>query len=81
FDIDGLDPSICPHTARPVPGGLQVEQVFFLLKKMIQSGRQLIGFDLTEIGYGQEEWDARAGAHILFRLCNLLLYNLYPSTS
>ncbi|MBX5439160.1 MAG: arginase family protein, partial [Thermoflavifilum sp.] len=24
FDIDGLDPSICPHTARPVPGGLQV---------------------------------------------------------
>lgn len=80
FDIDGLDPSVCPHTARPVPGGLQTEQVFFLLKKLIQSGRQLIGFDLTEIGYGQEEWDARAGAHILFRLCNLLLSNLYPST-
>ncbi|MCL6524101.1 MAG: arginase family protein [Thermoflavifilum sp.] len=81
FDIDGLDPKLCRHTARPVPGGFEVEQVFFLLKKLIQSGRKLIGFDLTEIGNGLEELDARVGAHILFRLCNLLLANLYPETS
>ncbi|MEM7040882.1 MAG: agmatinase family protein, partial [Bacteroidota bacterium] len=29
FDIDGLDPSLCPHTGTPVPGGLGFEEVRF----------------------------------------------------
>ncbi|MEM0979120.1 MAG: arginase family protein, partial [Cyanobacteria bacterium P01_H01_bin.58] len=26
FDVDGLDPKLCPHTGTPVPGGLELEE-------------------------------------------------------
>ncbi len=73
FDIDGLDPKLCPSTGTPVPGGFEAEQIYYLLKKIIQSGRRIIGMDLTEIGVGQSDWDANVGAHVLFKLCNLLV--------
>jgi agmatinase len=75
FDIDGLDPKLCPHTARPVPGGFEIEQLFYLFTKLSESGRRIIGFDLSEVSYGQDEWDSRVGANILFRLSNLVIYN------
>ncbi len=40
FDIDGLDPAFCPHTGTPVPGGLSVDQVFFLFREVHNSGRK-----------------------------------------
>ena len=43
FDIDGLDPKLCPHTGTPVQGGFEAEQVFYIFKKLIQSGRKFIG--------------------------------------
>lgn len=73
FDIDGLDPKLCPHTGTPVPGGFEAEQVHYLLKRMLESGRQFIGFDLVEVGFGHDEWDANVGARVLFKLCNLLV--------
>ncbi len=74
FDIDGLDPKLCPNTGTPVQGGFETEQIFYLLKKIVQSGRKFIGFDLVEIGVGDNnEWDANVGAHILWRLANLLV--------
>jgi agmatinase len=72
FDIDGLDPKLCPHTGTPVQGGFETEQVFYLFKKILQSGRQLIGFDLNEVGISSNEYDENVGARILFKLCNLL---------
>lgn len=73
FDIDGLDPKLCPYTGTPVPGGFETEQIYYLIRRIIRSGRQLIGFDLVEIGVGETDWDANAGARILWKLCNLLL--------
>jgi len=73
FDVDGLDPKLCPHTGTPVAGGLETDQVFFLFKKVLQSGRQLIGFDLSEVGISTNEWDENVGARVLFKLCNLLV--------
>src|SRR5687768_2888260 len=73
FDIDGLDPKLCPNTGTPVLGGFEFEQIYYLLKKVVQSGRQLIGFDLVEIGVDEKEWDANVGSHILWKLCNLLV--------
>ena len=73
FDIDGLDPKLCPHTGTPVQGGFETEQVFYLLKKILQSGRKLIGFDLNEVGISANEWDENVGARVLFKLCNLML--------
>jgi agmatinase len=73
FDIDGLDPKLCPNTGTPVQGGFESEQVLYLFKKMIASGRKLIGFDLVEVGVDQTDWDSNVGARMLFRLCNLLV--------
>jgi len=73
FDIDGLDPKLCPNTGTPVQGGFETEQVFYLFKKLMQSGRQLIGFDLNEVGVSQDEWDENVGARCLFKLCNMLV--------
>lgn len=72
FDIDGLDPKLCPNTGTPVMGGLETEQVFYLFRKLVQSGRQLIGFDLNEVGVSNNEWDENVGARVLYKLCNLL---------
>jgi agmatinase len=72
FDIDGLDPKLCPCTGTPVQGGFEVEQVLYLIKKIVQSGRQFIGFDLDEVGVGETGFDANVGARILWKLSNLL---------
>ena len=73
FDIDGLDPKLCPHTGTPVPGGLETEQVFYLLKKIHQAGKKVIGFDLNETGVSTNEWDENVSARILYKLCSILV--------
>ncbi len=74
FDIDGLDRKLCPHTGTPVPGGFEVEEVFYLFRKIIESGRKIIGFDLCEVGLNSDnDWNANVGARVLFKLCNLLV--------
>jgi agmatinase len=75
FDIDGLDPKLCPHTGTPVPGGFETEQVFYLFKQIHKSGRKLIGFDLVEVGVSRSEWDENVGARCLFKLCNMMVAN------
>ena len=73
FDIDGLDPKLCPNTGTPVPGGFETQQVYYLFKKIYQSERQIIGFDLNEVGVSTNDWDENVGARVLFNLCNLLI--------
>ena len=73
FDIDGLDPKLCPHTGTPVQGGFETEAIFYLFKKIQKSGRKIVGFDLNEVGISQDEWDENVGARCLFKLCNLLV--------
>jgi len=73
FDIDGLDPKLCPNTGTPVQGGFETEQVFYLLKRLHASGRQIIGFDLSEVSTSENGWDANVGARVLFKLCNLIV--------
>jgi agmatinase len=70
FDVDGLDPKLCPNTGTPVPGGLELEQVFCLFREVVNSGRELIGFDVCEVGNG--EWDGNVGARAVYKLCNLM---------
>jgi len=73
FDIDGLDRKLCPHTGTPVPGGFEMEEVYYMLKLLRQSGKQIIGFDLCEVGVSDSDWNANVGARVLFKLCNLLV--------
>lgn len=70
FDADGLDPKLCPQTGTPVPGGLELEQAFCLCREVIRSGREIIGFDLCEVG--DAEWDGNVGARIVYKLTNLM---------
>lgn len=73
FDIDGLDPKLCPHTGTPVAGGFETEQVLFLLEKIVKSGRKIIAFDINEVTPGPEgdEWDANVAARLLYRIANM----------
>ena len=71
FDIDGLDPKLCPHTGTPVAGGFELEEALYLVKQVVLSGRTLIGFDLCEVAPGEDEWDGNVGARILYRLSSL----------
>jgi agmatinase len=70
FDVDGLDPKLCPNTGTPVPGGLELEQTFCLFRELVNSGRKIIGFDICEVGDG--EWDGNVGARIMLKLANLM---------
>jgi agmatinase len=72
FDIDGLDPKLCPHTGTPVAGGFEFEQAMYLVKMLVKSGRKIIGFDLCEVAPGENEWDGNVGARVLYKLCNLM---------
>lgn len=75
FDIDGLSPEYCPSTGTPVPGGLSFQQACYMLYMLAVSGRRIVGLDLCEVAPGATgEWDANAGARILFKL---LLYSEY----
>jgi len=69
LDVDGLDPKLCPNTGTPVPGGLDFQQTVYLLKKVVGSGRKIIGFDVCETG--KKEWDANVTARLIYKLSNL----------
>lgn len=70
FDIDGLDPALCPHTGTPVPGGLSFQEAVYLISAVSRSGRTIVGFDLSEVAPGRDggQWDANVGARLLYKL-------------
>jgi agmatinase len=71
FDVDGLDPALCPGTGTPVPGGLAYEEALYLVERTVDTGRSIIGFDLCEVSPGanpSDPWDANVGARLLYRL-------------
>lgn len=73
FDIDALDPTLCPNTGTPVPGGLAFEEATYLLSRLAESGKHIIGFDLVEVSPGEkDDWDGNVGARLLWHLCGVL---------
>lgn len=69
-DVDGLDPKLCPHTGTPVPGGLNLEEVYCLWREVVRSGRHIIGCDICETG--NHEWDGNVSARILYKLFSFM---------
>ena len=72
FDIDGLQQMYCPNTGTPVAGGLSFDEAIYLVRKVVDSGKKIIGFDLNEVAPNpnDKEWNANVGARVLFKLCN-----------
>ena len=70
FDIDGLDPALCPSTGTPVPGGFSFHEAAYLFAAVVRSGRRIVGFDLNEVAPGPDgdEWDGNVGARLLYKL-------------
>lgn len=78
FDIDGLYPWYCPNTGTPVPGGFSFEQATYLLSKLANSDKEIIGFDLVEVAPSDnpnDDWDGNVGARMLYHLCGMLAKN------
>jgi agmatinase len=75
FDVDGLDPTLCPHTGTPVPGGLSFHEASSLVAAVARSGRTIVGVDLNEVVPGEEgdEWDGNVGARILYKMIGWML--------
>ena len=75
FDIDGLNPHLCPNTGTPVPGGLEFTQASYLINQVVNAGKTIIGFDLCEVSPDitattsqRREWDGNVGARVLWEL-------------
>ena len=78
FDVDGLDPKLCPHTGTPVPGGLSWHEAMLWLEELARSGREVVALDLNEVNPGpaddgEDSWDAIVGARLLYRLIGTAL--------
>lgn len=70
FDIDALEPELCPHTGTPVPAGLKYEEAVYIIAAIQQSGRRIVGFDLMEVAPDtQNQWDETVGSRLLYQLC------------
>lgn len=73
WDIDGLDPTLCPNTGTPVPGGLSWSEAIGLLRAIVRSGKKIVGLDLCEVSPGDSEWDANVGARLLYKMIGFAL--------
>ena len=73
WDIDGLDPTLCPGTGTPVPGGLSWNEAIGLLRALQRSGKRIVGLDLCEVSPGETEWDANVGARLLYKMIGFAL--------
>lgn len=73
WDIDGLDPTLCPNTGTPVPGGLSWNEAIGLLRAIVRSGKKIVGLDLCEVSPGASEWDANVGARLLYKMIGFAL--------
>jgi agmatinase len=73
WDIDGLDPTLCPSTGTPVPGGLSWNEAIGLLRALRRAGKRIVGLDLCEVSPGKTEWDANVGARLLYKMIGFAL--------
>jgi agmatinase len=81
FDIDGLDPALCPGTGTPVPGGVSFDDVVVVLDAVLRAGKRVVGLDLVEVGppatASDDElgdgWDENVGARLLHKMIGYAL--------
>ena len=78
WDIDGLDPTLCPGTGTPVPGGLSWNEAIGLLRALIRANKRIVGLDLNEVSPGETEWDANVGARLLYKMIGFALSSVRP---
>ena len=74
LDIDGLTIECSPHTGTLVAGGLRFPEIVYLLGRIVDSGRRIVGFDLTEVVPDLEDkTDAAVASRLLYNMCSMAL--------
>jgi agmatinase len=81
FDIDGLNPALCPHTGTPVPGGLSFDEIVAILDAIVRSGKRIVGMDLVEVAPAPDltddelggSWDGNVAARLLYKMIGFAL--------
>lgn len=73
WDIDGLDPALCPGTGTPVPGGFSWNEALGLLRALKRAKKRIVGMDLCEVSPGNTEWNANVGARLLYKMIGYAL--------
>ncbi len=69
LDIDALKIEFCHNTNAPVPGGMTFDEVVYLINTVVESGRKVVGFDISEIVPSLEyTMDATVGARLLGKM-------------
>lgn len=70
LDVDVLQPSLCPDTGTPVPGGLTFDEVTYLMDTLVKAGKKIVGFDLVEVSPNKKNpINEIVGARLLYKLC------------
>ncbi|HCN06181.1 MAG TPA: agmatinase [Bacteroidetes bacterium] len=72
FDVDALDPAEMPSTGTPEPEGLRYTEALAVLRALVASGRNIIGFDVVELApiEGLHYPDLTA-ARLVYKMLNL----------
>lgn len=69
LDIDALKIEFCNNTNAPTPGGMTFDEVVYLVNCVVASGRDIVGFDISEIVTSlDEKMDAIVGVRLLVKL-------------
>jgi len=70
FDVDGMDPGVCPGVGTPVPGGMSYREAHTVCEMVAESGR-LVSLEFTEINPILDERNRTAVAAVEFALSAL----------
>ncbi len=81
FDIDGLDPALCPSTGTPVPGGLSFDEIICVMDAVVHAKKRIVGMDLVEVAPAADvddsalgaSWDANVAARLLYKMIGFAL--------
>lgn len=67
-DIDAIDPSVCPGTGYPEPGGFNMREIQTIIRGL--RGIELVGADISEVAppFDQSGTTALNAANILFEI-------------
>ncbi len=49
LDVDYFDPSVIPSTGTPEPDGFSYFDALTIIRKVIENGKQIVGFDVVEL--------------------------------
>lgn len=49
LDVDALKIEFCHNTNAPVPGGLNFNEAVYLVNRLVATGHEIVGFDITEV--------------------------------